>query len=116
MIPIINLHGIINNEYVLNNNQINNGKIDIYSSIMFTNDCNNYIEDNMFNVNEYHIQWFVNIIKQNANEHINQTRVNLLQNYLISKTDYDSISTGILSIHVSTDIIFIMNFKCNTSK
>eukprot|EP01084_Bolivina_argentea_P304155 525218_1 len=50
MIPIINLHGI--NEYALNNNQMNNDKIDIYSSIIFTNDCNNYNKDNMFNLKE----------------------------------------------------------------
>ncbi len=65
-IPMVDLYGI--NEYSFNNNKILNGKIDIYSSIMFVNSCNN--EDIILNENDFKILWFVNVEKQNANEHI----------------------------------------------
>eukprot|EP01084_Bolivina_argentea_P058871 107460_1 len=64
VIPNINLNGI--NEYSSNNDKLLNGRIDIYSSIVFRDNCNN--KESVINQNNYEIIWFVKASNRNIND------------------------------------------------
>eukprot|EP01084_Bolivina_argentea_P316318 548272_1 len=105
-VPLIELHGI--DIYSANIGKLINNKIDIYSTVIFNDNCENKIDLNEI---EYEINWMVYIEMQNEN--IDKKRSELLNEYLLSQTDKSSISIDVdTQLQSGLKYLFVMNFKC----
>eukprot|EP01083_Nonionella_stella_P172222 590331_1 len=87
-VPQIDLNGI--SEYSQANDKLLNGQIGIYSSIIFGNDCDDRPIE--LQSDEYSIQWFVQIIKENENDVIDADILRALNTYLSFQSGQTSIT------------------------